>query len=89
MIPPIFADIVLSAESVALVGIVVGSLWAALIASYRDRIAAMRDVIRDLTRQRDELLSTLYQCGCGDHVPPSVPHSAIPPAPPTVGGEGD
>ena len=89
MLPPILADVVLSSESLALVGVVVGSLWVALIASYRDRIAALRDIVRDLTKQRDELLSALYRCGGADNVPPSVPHSAIPPAPPTVGEEGE
>lgn len=76
-----FADIELSSESLAAVGMTVGTLWTALIMMWRDQTRRCQQHIRDLQRQRDALLRVLYRLDLADQVPSNVPHHALPPPP--------
>lgn len=77
-----FADLVLSSDALAVVTAVVAAVAAATGLLFRTLMRWRDDQIADLRRQRDDLLRVVYRHGLADHVPESVPHSALPPTPP-------
>jgi hypothetical protein len=72
-------DVTFSPEALGVVVSVVGTLCTALVLVWREDARRTSERIADLTRQRDQLLAVVYRHGHEDEVPPSVPHSALPP----------
>lgn len=80
----LFSDVTFTTEALGLVVSVVGAMGSALVLLWRADAQRTAERIADLTRQRDQLLAVLYRRGLEDDVPPSIPHSALPPRRPDV-----
>lgn len=78
----LLADVNISNEALGVVGIVVGTLWSALLLMWKEQRAQGEREKADLRRQRDDLLRLVVRSDLEDEIPASIPHSAIPPREP-------
>lgn len=78
----IFADVAFTTEGIAIFSALTGALVTAIAVLWKTDAARRDDQIADLRRQRDDLLRVLHRNNLHDSIPPSVPHSAVPPPPP-------